>query len=373
MATGPVYTTAMPALDFGLFYEIPVAPPWHALSERDAYHQVIAQAVLGEAVGFTHFWTVEHHFLSEFSHCSAPEVLYGAVAAKTKTLRIGHGVRLLPFPYNHPIRVAEMAAALDLVCDGRLEFGTGRSATRDELEGFGIDPQETRELWEEALDVVVGAWTTDVFSWEGKHFKVPPRRVIPKPLQKPHPPLWVASTSPASHEIAGRKGLGLLSFTIGVPPEELAFRIKLYRDALKEAKPTGKFVNDRAATFTMVHCAETNAEARRNAEASVLWYLRRSVELIGSVAAWQEGRELGSYDYTRMLRELNLNDVTFDLLDDMNAVIVGDPERCIQKVQRYRDAGCDQLLCLMQPHSIPPEAVMRSIELFGRHVIPAFR
>ena len=363
----------MAALEFGLFYEIPVAAPWHARSERDAYHRVIDQAVLGEQVGFSHFWTVEHHFLSEFSHCSAPEVLYGAVAARTKTIRIGHGVRLLPFPYNHPVRAAEMAAMLDCVCDGRLEVGTGRSATRDELEGFGIDPNDTRGMWEEALDLMVGAWTNDVFSWEGKHFRLPPRRVLPKPLQKPHPPLWMASTSPASHEIAGRKGLGLLSFTIGVPPEELASRIQLYRAGLREAKPAGKFVNDRAATFTMVHCAPTDAEARRNAAASVMWYFRRSIELIGSVAAWQEGRELGSYDYTRMLRELNLNDVTFELLDDMDAVIVGSPDTCVRKVQRYRDAGCDQLLCLMQPYDIPPDAVTRSIDLFGREVIPAFR
>lgn len=363
----------MTPLDFGLFYEIPLAPPWTPQRERDAYHRVIAQAVHGEEVGFTHFWTVEHHFLTEFSHCSAPEVLYGAVAAKTSKIRIGHGVRLLPFPYNHPVRVAEMAAALDLVSDGRLEFGTGRSATRAELEGFGIDPQQTRELWDEALDVVVAAWTNETFSWEGKHFRIPPRRLVPKPLQQPHPPLWCASTSPQSHEMVGRKGLGLLSFTIGVPPEELAARIELYRNGLKEAKPAGKFVNDRAATFTMVHCAETNAEARRNAEASVLWYFRRSIELIGTVAAWQEGRELGSYDYTRMLRDLNLNDVSFDILDGMDAIIVGDPETCIRKVKRYREAGCDQLLCLMQPHDIAPDAVMKSIDLFGRYVIPAFR
>ena len=167
--------------------------------------------------------------------------------------------------------------------------------------------------------------------------------------------------------------LGLLSFTIGVPPEELAGRIALYRNGLKEARPAGKFVNDRAATFTMVHCAETDVEARRNAAESVLWYLRRSIELIGSLGAWQEGRELGSYEYTRGLGALNLSDVTFELLDDMDAVIVGDPETCIRKVKRYREAGCDQLLCLMQPYKIPPGAVTRSIELFGQYVIPAFR
>lgn len=362
-------------IDFGLFYEIPVAAPWHARSEADAYQAVIAEAVRGEAVGFSHFWTVEHHFLSEFSHCSAPEVLYGAVAAKTSKIRIGHGVRLLPFPYNHPVRAAEMAAMLDCICDGRLEFGTGRSATRREMEGFGIDPDETREMWEEALDVVVAAWTSEVFSWQGKHFKVPPRPVHPKPLQKPHPPLWMASTSPESHELAGRKGLGLLSFTIGVPPEELAGRIALYRKGLSEAQPVGKFVNRTAATFTMVHCAETNAEARQNAAESVVWYLRKSVQLIGELATWQDEkrREFGTYQYSKTLRDLDTSHLDFETLDGMGAVIVGDPQTCIERVARYRDAGCEQLLCLMNPYKIPPDKVMRSIELFGQHVIPAFR
>jgi alkanesulfonate monooxygenase SsuD/methylene tetrahydromethanopterin reductase-like flavin-dependent oxidoreductase (luciferase family) len=365
----------MRPLEFGLFYEIPVPAPWGPRSERDAYHAVLAEAVRGDEVGFTHFWTVEHHFLSEFSHCSAPEVLYGAVAARTKKIKIGHGVRLLPFPYNHPVRVAEMAAMLDCVSDGRLEFGTGRSSTRAELEGFGVDPRDTREMWEEALKLVVGAWTEDTFSWEGKHFNVPPRRVHPKPLQQPHPPLWVASTSPESHEIAGRKGLGLLSFTIGVPPEELGNRIQLYRNGLKEAQPIGKFVNDRAATFTMVHCAETNEEAKQNAAESVVWYLKKSVALIGTLAEWQaeKNRELGTYQYAQAMRDLDVSHLDFDTLDAMRAVIVGDPDTCIERVRHYRAAGCDQLLCLMNPYNIPPHKVMRSIELFGKHVIPEFR
>ena len=141
---------------------------------------------------------------------------------------------------------------------------------------------------------------------------------------------------------------------------------------MKEAKPAGKFVNPRAATFTMVHCAETNAEARRNAEASVLWYFKRSIELISSVAAWQEGRELGSYDYLRAIKDMSLEGVDFDMLDEMDAIIVGDPARCAEKARKYFEAGCDQILCLMQPHSIPPDKVMRSIELFGEHVIPKF-
>ena len=183
----------------------------------------------------------------------------------------------------------------------------------------------------------------------------------------------MATSSPAGHEVAGRAGVGLLSFTIGVPPSELAFRIGLYKQGLTQAKPAGKVINKRAATFTMVHCAETNAEARQNAEQSILWYFRRSIELISSVAAWQEGRELGSYDYLRALKDMNLEGVSYDMLDEMDAVIVGDPARCVEKARKYFDAGCDQILCLMQPHSIAPHKVMRSIELFGEHVIPAFK
>lgn len=360
-------------MHFGLFHEIAVPRPWTASSEADAFREVIAQAELADRLGYHSFWMVEHHFLSEFSHCSAPEVLYGAIAARTQRLRLGHGVRLLPFPYNHPVRAAEMAAALDVVSDGRLEFGTGRSATRDELEGFGIDPEQTRRMWEEALDVVVGAWTNDEWSWHGEFFHLPRRRVLPKPVQQPHPPLWMAATSPRSHELAGLKGLGLLSFTIGVPPEELAARLKLYRAGLKQAKPAGRFINDRAATFTLVYCDETTEAARATAAESIEWYVRRSVELIRSVATWQAERDLVSYEYTKALQDIDITTLTFDVLDAIDAVIVGDPDRCVAKARRYKDAGCDLLLCFMQPYKIPPEKVRRSIELVGQHVLPALR
>ncbi|MEL7210952.1 MAG: LLM class flavin-dependent oxidoreductase, partial [Actinomycetota bacterium] len=136
-------------MKFALFYEIPVARPWDEESEYRAYQETIEQAVLGDQVGFDAFWTVEHHFLEEFSHCSNPEVLYGAIAAQTENLRLGYGVRLMPQPYNHPVRTAESVAVLDLISDGRVDFGTGRSSTRAELEGFGVSPHETRDQWEE--------------------------------------------------------------------------------------------------------------------------------------------------------------------------------------------------------------------------------
>src|SRR5215218_1072181 len=165
---------------FALFYEIPVARPWGPDSERLAYQHTIEQAVAGEQHGWDAFWTVEHHFLEEYSHCSNPEVLYGAIAARTERIRLGYGVRLLPKPYNHPIRTAESVAVLDLISDGRVEFGTGRSSTRAELEGFGIDPHLTREMWSEALGHIVAAWTNETYQADGRFWRMgAPRRVQP--------------------------------------------------------------------------------------------------------------------------------------------------------------------------------------------------
>ncbi len=364
-------------MKFALFYEIPVARPWTRESEHRADKNTLEQAILADRLGYHSVWTVEHHFLEEFSHCSNPEVLYGAIASRTENLRLGYGVRLLPQPYNHPIRTAESVAVLDLLSDGRVEFGTGRSATRAELEGFGVNPHETRAQWREALDAIVGAWTNDVYEFEGKYWSMPPRRVLPKPLQQPHPPLWGATSSNDGHRAIGQAGIGLCSFTVGVPPEQLSERLEIYRKGLAECeKPAGKFVNDRAATFTMVHCAATNAQAFENAAESFVWYPQTAGRLIGSVAEWLEGKDLGSYDYTKGVRALDTSGatsaLTFDYIRDSGAAVVGDPDRCVELAKRYEAAGCDILLCLMNPYKIPHEQVMESIELIGRHVIPEF-
>ncbi|HSS09184.1 MAG TPA: LLM class flavin-dependent oxidoreductase [Acidimicrobiales bacterium] len=365
-------------MKFALFYEIPVARPWYEEQEHETYKNVIEQAVLGDEVGFHSFWSVEHHFLEEYSHCSNPEVLYGAIAARTRRMRIGYGVRLLPAPYNHPIRTAESVAVLDLISDGRVEFGTGRSSTRAELEGFGVDPHQSRAMWSEALGHIVGAWTNDVYQADGKYWKMgAPRRVLPRVLQKPHPPLWGATSSPDGHREIGRHGIGLCSFTVGVPPEELAERIALYRQGLAECtEPAGKFVNDQAATFTMVHCEPTKQDAYATAAESFVWYVRHGAALIGSVAEWLEGTDLQSYSYTAAPLEHErsgaLDHLTFDFLHDTGSAVVGDPEECIATAKRYETAGCDLLLCLVNPYKIPHEKVMQSIELLGKEVLPAF-
>jgi alkanesulfonate monooxygenase SsuD/methylene tetrahydromethanopterin reductase-like flavin-dependent oxidoreductase (luciferase family) len=363
---------------FALFYEIPVPRPWNERSEWQAYQHVLEQAVLGDRMGFHSIWTVEHHFLEEFSHCSNPEVLYGAIAARTERIRLGYGVRLLPKPYNHPIRTAESVAVLDLLSNGRVEFGTGRSSTRAELEGFDVDPHATREMWSEALGHIVGAWTQEEYQADGKHWRMGgPRRVQPKPFQKPHPPIWGATSSPDGHRQIGRHGIGLCSFTVGVPPEDLTERLSLYRAGLAECeKPVGAFKNEQAATFTMVHCADNDDLAFAQAAESFPWYAKRGAEEIATVAEWLEGRDLGSYDYAgdvdKMKRDGLLEQVTMDFLIESGSAVVGGPERCIEIAERYRKAGCDLLLCLVNPYKIPHEQVMRSIELLGTRVLPAF-
>jgi alkanesulfonate monooxygenase SsuD/methylene tetrahydromethanopterin reductase-like flavin-dependent oxidoreductase (luciferase family) len=367
-------------MKFALFYEIPVARPWDERSEQRAYQNTLEQAILGDRVGFDSFWTVEHHFLEEYSHCSNPEVLYGAVAARTERIRIGYGVRLGPRPYNHPVRSAESAAVLDLISNGRVEFGTGRSSTRTELEGFGIHPNETRPMWQEAVGDIVRCWTEEHTELDGKYWKLARRRVQPKPLQKPHPPVWGATGSPDGHRMMGELGLGLLSFSVGTPPEALKERVDLYRAGIKSCRrPLGAFVNDRAACFTMVNCAPTQAESYAVARESFEWYLKRSAELVASVPQWLDEmreKEHGTYAYLDEAKntvEQQLHELaTLEALLGMNACIAGDPAEVIERCRAYEATGADLLLCLVNPYRIPHEKVMQTIELMGKHVLPVF-
>ncbi len=366
-------------MKFAMFYEIPVAKPWGPRSEYEAYKNTIEQVKLGDRMGFHSFWTVEHHFLDEYSHCSNPEVLYGHIAAVTQNLRIGYGVRLLPRPYNHPVRTAESVAVLDLVSDGRVEFGTGRSSTRAEIEGFGIDPRVTRQMWDEALRHIVGIWTNDEYEFDGQYWSMARRRVHPKPLQDPHPPIWGATSSVDGHYEIGARGLGLLSFTVGLPPENLEERIVNYRKGQADCpEPVGKFRNATAATFTMVHCADTNAQARAVAEESFVWYPQTAGRHIASLAEWMEsgGQELGNYTYAGEAlkgRDAGFFDkLDMDYIYDSGAGVVGDPDRCIEICKRYEAVGCELLFCLLNPYKIPHDDVMRSIELLGKYVIPEF-
>jgi alkanesulfonate monooxygenase SsuD/methylene tetrahydromethanopterin reductase-like flavin-dependent oxidoreductase (luciferase family) len=371
-------------MDFGIFYEIQVASPLkHREREFQAFHDVMDQVVRAEEMGFTHFWTVEHHFQVGFAHASAPEVLYGAISQRTSKIRIGHAVVLLPFPYNHPIRIAERIATLDILSKGRVEVGTGRSATQIELGGFGIPYKETRARWEEALDVITAIWKSadGTFKYKGKYFDIPERTVVPMPIQKPHPPMWVACTGEDTHVLAGKLGLGLLSFTLLVSPEKLGQRVRAYREALKEAKPYGAFANNKAGAFALTHVADTDKQARDEAERSFMAYVNTTLRVNAAVI---EAKKTGVDpteapgalvpDLPKQYEGLDPSKVTIDSLIEHGMCVCGSPDTVIKQLEKLqKEAQLDQFLAMMQFWAIPHEKTMHAIDLFGKHVIPHFR
>jgi alkanesulfonate monooxygenase SsuD/methylene tetrahydromethanopterin reductase-like flavin-dependent oxidoreductase (luciferase family) len=365
---------------FALFYEIPVPQPWEPDSELIAYQNTLAEAVAGDKAGWDAFWTVEHHFLKEYSHCSNPEVLYGAIAALTERIRLGYGVRLTPKPYNHPVRTAESVAVLDLISNGRVDFGTGRSATRAELEGFGIDPSETRQMWREAIEHIVGCWTNDEYAFDGKYWQMPRRRVQPKPLQQPHPPIWGATTSEDGHRQVGELGLGLCSFAVGVSPEEVKKKVDIYRAASGTCTaPLGAYVHNQAGTFTMALCSDNRDKAIELARESFEWYPKTGARQIATVTDWmaERNQDLGSYSYAADMKahddDGSLDLLSLEYLIDSNACVLGTPDECLDACRKYEAAGIDLLLCLVNPYKIPHDAVMETIELMGTYVLPKFR
>ena len=356
-------------MKFGLMYEIQIPEPHHPGIEAERYKQVLAQVDLADEVGFEYFWTVEHHFLREFSHCSAPEVLYGAISQRTKRIRIGHAVALLPSQYNHPVRVAERAAVLDILSDGRMELGTGRSTTLIEMDGFEVDPAQTQAQWNEAIQMIPKMWTEDPFQHQGEFFNIPERSVIPKPVQQPHPPMWVACSQPDSFRRAGEMGLGVLCFNLG-GYAQMEERVAAYREAVQHANPVGSFVNDQVAALCIVHCGEDGEEARRVGGPEGAWFVQMAENLY---APWA-GREVpDSYKFAVDAIQTERVDKTAQDHLDSGAFAMGTPDEIIEVMKKYQEAGVDQVLCFVQPGNLPHTKIMDSIKLMGKHVIPYFK
>ncbi len=226
-----------------------------AIPKRRVYDNCIEQAILADKLGFDYCWAVEHHFLEEYSHCSAPEIFLTAIAAQTKRIRVGHGINVCVPEINPAIRIAERCAVLDIVSGGRLEVGTGRSATWTELGGFGANPDTTKATWDEYVRVLPKMWTQERFGYQGTYFSMPERAVLPKPYQKPHPPMWVAVTSPGTELDAAQRGMGALGLTFGSFAEQER-KVKAYKDIVRQCEPVGAFVNDTCAAVNFLYCHE---------------------------------------------------------------------------------------------------------------------
>lgn len=354
---------------FGLLYEVEVMRPWTEHSQADAFWQAIEQVRVAEEVGFEYAWSVEHHFLDQFSLSSAPEVWLAALAQHTSTIRIGHGVVLLPFGYNHPVRVAERAATLDIVSHGRLELGTGRSVTMLEMEAFGVDPSRTRAEWDEALHMIPKMWMQDEFSWDSELITVPPRNVLPKPVQQPHPPLWAAGTQPSTAEVAGERGVGFLHFSLS-DPEGLDQKVDAYRKAIARAEPVGALVNDQFAAFTIMFCGETDDDAFARAGAGAEWYAD-TTEILYSL--WAESTEESYAWYRKHFEAIGSRKADVRAMAANHTVCVGGPESCRATVDWYEQQGADQLIFLVQAGETRHDDIVDSIRRFGAEVIASRR
>jgi alkanesulfonate monooxygenase SsuD/methylene tetrahydromethanopterin reductase-like flavin-dependent oxidoreductase (luciferase family) len=362
-------------IEFGLVYEICRPEPFDGFSsESDAYWQALEQICLADELGFEHVWEVEHHFLEGYSVSSAPEVFLSAVAQNTTRIRIGNGVRLLPPPFNHPARSAEMGAVLDIMSKGRYDFGVGRSITEAELGGFGIAPEDSRPMLEEVLPEIVRMWTENPYpGFEGKYFSMPERPVLPKPVQDPHPPIWMACTQPSSFDAAADFGIGVLAFGVGAPGD-VVDSLKRYKKLIANpSRQVGKVVTNAVAPATLMYCAEDSRKALDMGAVAALWYGAQTAKLF---APWA-GKEIAGYEYYGQL----VNDPEFvarflrPLEDAMNDEysLIGTPDKVAEGVQAYVDIGADQIICLVQAGRIPHEEIMASLRLFGEEVMPRFR
>jgi alkanesulfonate monooxygenase SsuD/methylene tetrahydromethanopterin reductase-like flavin-dependent oxidoreductase (luciferase family) len=371
----------------GLFFEHQVPRPWEEASELTVLEHALEQCELADRIGIHACWVVEHHFLEEYSHSSAPEVFLAAVSQRTQKLRLGHGIVQMPPPYNHPARVAERVATLDLLSRGRVELGTGESSSEAELGGFGMEPSAKRAMWEEGLRVALRCMTETPFTGHaGQHLTMPPRNVVPKPHQKPHPPVWVACTRRETIHLAAQKGIGALSFAFFDPEEARHWVDDYYATLASEGIALGDAVNANLACVTTFLCHDDEDEAiARGAEGTnFLGYSLAHYYVFGRHrpgvtdlwAEYQRHRAEAGYDPDAVraaatnAERLGAKAVEQGVSGLRGAV--GTPAQVRDYLRRYESYGVDQVILATQAGKNRHEHVMESLELFGREVLPEF-
>lgn len=356
-------------MEIDLFYELAVRGDGR--QESRVYADALTEIALADRLGFDGVWLVEHHFTPEYSHSSAPDLVLAAASQQTRHMRLGHAVVVLP--YHHPLHVAERAAVLDLISGGRLELGVGRGFSPAEYAAFGADMRDSRGSVEEGIAILRQA-AAGPLDHRGPRFTFCGVEVLPKPLQRPHPPLWTAAVSPETFHWAARQGLGVLAGPFkpwALVRRDLAAYRRAWREYHGEGAPAPGH-NPRFAMAIGVLCLEDRAEARRWAEDAFLWYYRCLLEVVRP--ALQPGVESYAY-YRRLGRFYGLirRGLSLGLLERLGMVVVGDPETCVARLAGLAQAGVDRVLCAVGAGAVPSEVVRRSLAVMAERVLPRLR
>ncbi|HEU5323805.1 MAG TPA: LLM class flavin-dependent oxidoreductase [Methylomirabilota bacterium] len=349
-------------MKFGIFYELQLPRPWGERSEYQVLQDALAQIELADRLGFDYAWVVEHHFLEEYSHCSAPEVFLGAASQRTRRIRLGHGI--VQLPTNHPIRVAERVATLDLLSGGRVELGLGEGQGPVELHPFGRRVRDKRDVWEEAVQALVPAFTRQRWEWHGRFFDFPARNVVPKPLQKPHPPLWVACSNITTIASAGRWGMGALGFQFVSPDAARAWVNRYYLElTASPAKLADYPTNANLAMVSGFMCAASDAEALDRAAGWTFFvfclshYGRHGIPDPGAGNMWEAYQAWRRTDAAQ---------------ETLRSGLIGSPETIRRRLREFEATGVDQVILLAQAGRTTHADICRSLELFAGEVMPEF-
>jgi alkanesulfonate monooxygenase SsuD/methylene tetrahydromethanopterin reductase-like flavin-dependent oxidoreductase (luciferase family) len=372
-------------MKFGIFYEHQLPRPWDDDSEHRLLKDALEQVELADRLGIDYVWEVEHHFLEEYSHSSAPEVFLAAASQRTSRIRLGHGIVQLPFNFNHTARVAERIATLDLVSDGRVEFGTGEASSEAELGGFLIDREQKRAQWDEALDAVTRMFVETPFAgYDGQFFKMPVRGVVPRPLQRPHPPLWVACSRRETIHLAATKGIGALSFSFIEPAEAKAWVDNYYATlASDECVPGGFAVNPNVAVVLPMMChADEQTAIERGLDGAHFFgfslghYYVFGTHRPGRTVVWDEfehKRDL--FGFRRQTAAQTGQTLGAQLFEQGLGALrgaIGTPDQVRELLRGYEDAGIDQVIFVSQAGRNRHEHICESLELFATEVMPDF-
>ena len=360
-------------MKFGVFYEHQLPKPWNPGDEARLFHDALEQVVLADKLGFEHAWEVEHHFLDEYSHSSAPEVFLAAAAALTKTIRLGHGIRQVIANYNHPARSAESISTLDIISHGRVDFGIGEGATRLELGAFNIPAREKRAMCLEAAEQIANMMALTPYpGYEGASFSMPCRNVLPKPMQKPHPPMWMACTNRDTIRVAASKGLGALAFAF-VDPDEAKVWAEIYYGIIKSDScvPLGHSVNANLAMVSNFSIHHDRAEAIRRGQEGFEFFGYALNALVahdtvpGATNLWGEFLQKRGDKTEQMI-------AAAEGVDSLPNGI-GTPEDMRHHLRAFQAAGVDQVILMQQAGRNRHDHICEALKLFAAEVAPEFK